>query len=238
MAQQPLSFEVASVRARPRDSMISQIGGAPSGSRLTLEAMSLVDLVSWAYHVKPWQVAGGAAWSGIQRDRSTLDPSTVRFDITAKAEGDGSRRIEEFREMMRSLLAERFHLKLHRETREAPVYALVVDKNGPKFHESAPEARGFLRMRQRGKIDAEGGTMTQLADWFSNANGVDRPVVDETGLTARYDFKLEWSDVMRQGETGPSIFTAMAEQLGLKLVPKRAPLEVLVIDSAELPTEN
>ena len=82
----PLAFEVASVKLRQPGSLITMIGGAPSGSRLTLEAMSLSDLVSWAYDVKPWQVTGEPTWIGIQRDRTTLDGATNRFDITAKAE--------------------------------------------------------------------------------------------------------------------------------------------------------
>ena len=238
---QQLKFEVASVRERPRGSLISMVGGDPSGSRLTLEAMSLCDLISWAYNIKPWQVAGGPPWAGIQRERTMLDSAAKRFDIAAKAEGDAPRSREEFREMLQALLADRFHLILHRETKEMPVYALIVAKDGPKFHQSEPEAKGILRMNGDGKITASGGTITQLANWFSNANGVDRPVIDQTGLTGHYDFTLEWSNSLR-GEpldsNAPSIFTAMSEQLGLKLVPQKAPVEIFVIDGAELPTEN
>jgi len=202
--------------------------------------MSLSDLVSWSYNIKPWQVAAGPAWAGIQRDRTTLDSATKRFDITAKAEGDAARSPEEFRQMLRTLLADRFQLALHREARDTPVYALVTDKNGPKFRESPPAAKGILRMNGAGRITASGGTMTQLAGWFSNANGVDRPVLDETGLTGRYDFALEWSNplVGPTDSTAPSIFTALPEQLGLRLEPRRAPVEVFVIDRAEMPSEN
>ena len=143
--------------------------------------------------------------------------------------------------MLQSLLADRFHLALHRETREIPVYALVPGKNGPKFHESPPDAKGILRMNGRGKLVAMGGTMTQLAGWFSNANGVDRPVLDETGLGGHYDFTLEWANPRTtdaSDSTVPWIFTAMREQLGLKLEPRRAPVEVLVIDHVDLPGEN
>lgn len=240
-AQEPLRFEVASVKARQPGSPISMVGGSPSGSRLTLEAMSLSDLISWAYDIKPWQVRGGPGWAGIQRDRTRTDAATRRFDISAKAEGDGVRSPEEFRRMLQALLADRFHLALHRETRDTPVYALMTDKNGPKFHESAPDVNGILRMDGRfGRITASGGTMPQLANWFSNANGVERPVIDQTGLTGRYDFTLEWANPLLGGQdsTDPSIFTAMPEQLGLKLEPRRVPVEVFVIDRAELPEEN
>jgi len=243
LAQPKPAFEVAAIKLRPPGSMIRMIGGWPSGPRLTLEAMSLSDLVSWAYNTKPWLVDGGPAWassSGI-RDRSTLDDKPKRFDIIAKAEGDAERPIAEFRQMMQTLLSERFHLELRRETRETPVYALVVDRGGPKFHESAPDAKGILRMAGRGKIAGSGGTIEQLAGWFSNANGVDRPVVDQTGLTGHYDYTLEWSNPMA-GDTSdsaaPSIFKAMQEQLGLKLEPRRAPVEFLVIVHAEMPSSN
>ena len=202
--------------------------------------MSLSDLISWAYNIKPWQVAGGPAWAGIQRDRTSLDSNTKRFDITAKAEGEAARSPEEFRRMLQALLSDRFQLALHREARDTAVYALVADKNGPKFRESPPDARGVLRMNGGGRLTASGGTMTQLAGWFSNANGVDRPVLDQTGMTGRYDFTLEWSTTLAgtPDTTAPSIFTAMPEQLGLKLEPRRASVEVFVIDRAEIPSEN
>jgi uncharacterized protein (TIGR03435 family) len=210
-AQEPLRFEVASVRMRQPGSPISMVGGAPSGS-----------------------------WAGIQRDRTRLDDATRRFDVTAKAEGDKARSPEEFRQMLRALLGDRFHLTLRRETRDTPVYALVTDKNGPKCHESAPDAKGILRMHGGGRITASGGTMAQLASWFSNANGVDRPVIDQTGLRGRYDFTLEWSNPLdgAQDGTNPSIFTALREQIGLKLEARRAPVEVFVIDRTEMPSEN
>jgi uncharacterized protein (TIGR03435 family) len=240
--QQPTAFEVASVKIRPKGGLISVIGGSPSGPRLTLEAMSLSDLVSWAYNVKPWQVEGGPAWAGagVRRDRGALDPETSRFDVVAKAEGDGARPVEEFRRMLQTLLGERFHLAMHRDTREVPVYALVIDRNGPKFHQSSAGGSGVFRLRN-GTLTATAGTMSQLTDWFSNTNGVDRPIVDRTGLSGHYDFTLQWSDPFAAGASdsqAPSIFTAMPEQLGLKLEPGRAPLEILVIDSATLPDPN
>jgi uncharacterized protein (TIGR03435 family) len=240
LAQQPIAFEVASVKQRPMGGPISMIGGSPSGSRLHLEAMSLSDLISWAYNIKPWQVAGGPSWTGIQRDRTQLDSATRRFDIDAKAEGDEARKIKEFRQMMQALLTERFHLTFHRESRESPVYVLVADKNGPKLHESGPEAKGILRMAGRGKITGSGSTISQLVNWFSNANGVDRPIVDQTGFTGKYDFTLEWTNLTTTAsdDTAPTIFTALREQLGLKLDPRRAPLEFIVIDRAEVPDGN
>jgi len=113
LAQQPLSFEVASVKLRPTGTLIVAVGASPSGNKLTVEAMSRCDLISWAYDRTPWEVKGGPAWAGtgIRKDRSTLDTATSRFDIVAKAEGDAHRSSEEFREMLRSLLRDRFRLK-------------------------------------------------------------------------------------------------------------------------------
>jgi len=243
LQSQPLSFEVAYVKLRPPGTLIVGIGASPSGARLTLEAMSVGDLVAWAYNVRSWAVDGGPAWAGtgIRKDRSILDAATSRFDIAAKAEGDRPRTLDEFRQMVQSLLTGRFQLAIHREMRETPVYALVTDKNGPKFHESSPEAKGILRTSGRGKLIASGGTMQQLANWFSNTNGVDRPIVQETGLTGRYDFTLEWSNPLAGDAldaAGPSIFVAMPAQLGLRLEPRRAPQEILVIDHAEMPGSN
>jgi uncharacterized protein (TIGR03435 family) len=225
---------------RPPDQPISMVGGVPSGPRLTMEAMSLDDLISWAYSVKPWQVTGGPPWAGIHKDRTRLGSGDRRFDISARAEGEAARPIDEFRRMLQTLLAERFRLTLHRESRETPVYALVPDKGGVKLHESAPEAKGTLFMKRGGLIESSGGTITQLVNWFSNANGVDRPVIDQTGLTGKYDFTLEWSNPLASASdsTAPSIFTAMIEQLGLRLEPRKAPVEFLVIDRAEMPDEN
>lgn len=95
-------------------------------------------------------------------------------------------------------------------------------------------------MNGGGRITASGATMTQLAGWFSNANGIERPVIDQTGLTGHYDFTLAWSNPLAgtPDSTDPSIFTAMPEQLGLKLEPRQVPVEVFVIDRAEIPDEN
>lgn len=241
LAQQPPAFEVASIKARPAGSPIGVIGGQPSGSRLTLEAMSLSDLISWAYNVKPWQVAGGPPWAGTQDEPTVLNSGTRRFDIAAKAEGEAPRPPEEFRAMMQSLLADRFHLVLHRQTRDMRVYALVIDKGGSKLRQSAADGKSVLRMNGGGHMVGTGATVTQLVDWFSNASGVDRPIVDRTGLTGRYDFTLEWR-APRAGDTpdlsSPDIFTAMPTQLGLRLRPQTAPVGVLTIDSAEMPGGN
>ena len=234
------TFEVASVKPRDPKALITMVGGGPVGSRLNLEAMSLVDLISWAYDVKPTQVAGGPNWSGVQRDRTSIDESAKRFDVSAKADDTLPHSLEDFRQMLQTLLLERFKLAVRTESRETSVYALVVDKRDAKVIPSAPDAKGILRTSGKGRIIGSGATMLQLANWFSNANGVERPVVDETGLTGRYDFTLEWSNPLidDQDSKAPAIFTAISEQLGLRLEPRKMPLTVLVIEHAELPGEN
>jgi len=201
--------------------------------------MTLGDLIAAAYDLRPWQISGGPAWVGIQTDPMTLQAG-ARFDIVAKAEGEAERTIEEFRPMVRSLLAERFRLAVHKETRERRVYGLIIDKGGLRMHQSGPDARGVIRMTSYGKITAEGATVGKLIAWFSNTNGVDRPIVDRTALSGRYDFTLEWSipRTAAAGDQAPDIFTAMPEQLGLRLVPQTAPVEYVVIDHAEMPSEN
>lgn len=237
---QAIKFEVASVKMRPSSSLITVVGGSPSGSRLVLEAMTLYDLICWAYDIKSWQVVGGPAWAGTQKDRTTLDGVAKRFDVTGKAQGETVRSPEEFRQMMQELLADRFKLAIHSESRDTPVYSLLTERNGPKFLKSAGNAKGVLRMSGSGKITGSGASIAQLANWFSNANGVERPVVDETGLTGHYDFTLEWSNPLNStpDSFGPSIFTAMREQLGLRLEPRHAPVKVVAIDHAEMPGEN
>jgi uncharacterized protein (TIGR03435 family) len=123
------TFEVASVK--PHEGPMYRLGVTTSGQRLTADACNVLMLVMYAYHVKNFQLAGTAP---------LFKEDNTRWDIVAKSEGDTAPTRDEFRQMLRSLLAERFQLKVHRETREMPVYALVVGKNGAKFKESSPDA--------------------------------------------------------------------------------------------------
>jgi len=162
-------------------------------------------------------------------------------------------------EVLRSLLADRFKLAAHLETKDFPIYALVVDKNGSKLklstHDSEwanrPKGMGGLITRsQTGQLTAQWMSMPSLAQFLSNGAG--RKVVDKTGLTGHYDLSLDWAPEhqvssvpnasntppLPSDPTGPSIFTALRQQLGLRLDPQTGPLEVLVIDHAEPPTPN
>jgi uncharacterized protein (TIGR03435 family) len=172
---------------------------------------------------------------------------------------DEQRRIleEQVRERARALLAERFQLVIHRDTKDLPIYELVLAKNGHKLQASKEQEGGTQHMRAgRGQIMAEGSTIQMLANHLSSLTG--RTVVDHTGLKGRFDYKLEWAPdpggPMGPGGPGgpdgraeaaappdlygPSIFTAVQEQLGLKLESARGPVEIIVIDRVEKASEN
>jgi uncharacterized protein (TIGR03435 family) len=153
---------------------------------------------------------------------------------------------DEFRPMLRSLLAERFNLRVHRESREILVYALVVGKPGVKFKESDPAATERTQIGVNGRnqnIMAKKASMDDLAGLIRNAFGVDRPVVNRTELAGNYEFKLEATPEFRMNTENPgpteiSVFTAIQLQLGLKLEPQKAPRETLIVDHVEKPSAN
>jgi uncharacterized protein (TIGR03435 family) len=229
------AFEVASIRPHVQDLATGKgmgVGLRVSGSRLTAENMSLSNLITYAYSLQDYQVLGLPGWA-----------ESDRYDISAKAEGDAELTRDSAKPLVQALLAERFQLKAHGGTKEMPVYNLVVAKNGPKFKESAPDAQSILRLSSPGKgavMTVTKGSMAQLVNQFSNRNGVDRPVLDKTGLTGGYDYKLEWGDpgAVNADADAVSIFTAVQDQLGLRLEKATAPIETLVIDYAAKPSEN
>jgi uncharacterized protein (TIGR03435 family) len=231
------SFEVASIRPHSGPSGVLR-GYSTSGPRLTLEVYTIADLIGEAYDLKDYQV--------------TLAESQARpivyetyYNIVAKAEGDGTPTRGEFRQMLQMLLDQRFNLKFHYAMKEMPVYALVVGKNGPKFKESAPDAAfsGYHGVNGRNQnMTLVKATMEILADDISGSFAIDRPIVNETGLTGTYDIKLEATPegrLTRSSEPGDiSVFTAVQEQLGLKLESAKRPVKVLVVDHVERPSEN
>jgi len=221
-------FEVASIKLH--QDLVRTVGVAISGTRVTISAMSVNNLVGYAYDLKSYQVSGGPNWA-------TAD----RWDIGAKGEGDGALTRDQVRKMIQALLADRFHVQLRRESTQTPVYALVVaGKAGTKLKESAPDAASRLSMsgNRTIQITTTKGSIEQLVAQLSG--NLDRPVLDKTGLTGSYDYKLEWAPANSAAADldVPSIFTAVQEQLGLKLESATAPIEVLVIDRVEKPSEN
>jgi uncharacterized protein (TIGR03435 family) len=203
-----------------------------SGPRITIENFRLSDLITYAYDVKDYELFSQPRWADIDR-----------YNISAKAPDGTPLNREAARPLMRALLADRFHLRAHTEKREMPVYMLIVAKGGPKFRASPPGAQKLLTLQSKGKgstMTVSCGDMAQLAGEFSKGNNVDRPVIDKTGLTGTYDYKLEWGDdtAVDADARTVSVFTAFQEQLGLRLRPIRAPVQVLIIDHAEKPSKN
>jgi uncharacterized protein (TIGR03435 family) len=195
---------------------------------------SLQKLITWAYDVEDDRLYGKP---------KGLD--SVRYDILANApEHDPPSaqrtRPSPLQQMMQALLADRFKLALHREKKELPMYALVVDKNGPKVHlTQAPDVMG----QNPFSIPATGRLVgTQVTTWMLAkvlSSQLHRSVEDRTNLQGVFDFKLEWTPDTVEPANGPSLFTALPEQLGFKLEARKGPVEVLVIDHIEnAPTEN
>jgi uncharacterized protein (TIGR03435 family) len=256
-----LSFEVASIKPSEGDGRMVRIQMAPGG-RYTASGVNVKMLIQQAFDIRDYQILGGPAWM-----------SSTPFDINAKAEDPNVTR-DQVRQMLQSLLAERFQMKFHRETRELPIYSLLVGKNGHKLqlseNQPSPEAsasqsragtstgsasgaRGNATMMSigRGQLNAQSAPMTAFVNMLAQQLG--RPVLDKTDLKGNYDIKLEWTpdessrtlpgtaggDAPPAGDTsGPSIFTAIQEQLGLRLASDRGPVEVLVIDTLEKPSGN
>jgi uncharacterized protein (TIGR03435 family) len=226
------AFDVASVKPRPfknagaREQRIN-----PDG--ISFLNATLADCIAAAWNVKRHQISG-PDW--LTRDR---------FDIIAKAEGTPGR--DRLMLMFQALLAERFRLALHREMKDLPVYSLVVAKGGPKFHPSTTGAAEKGRILENGALNFPHTSMQQFADFLAGLPPVDRPVLDNTGLTGGFDFSLRLfetdgdmsiADTKRALAAAEHVFTDIQEQLGLKLEPRKAPVEVLVIDRAERPVEN
>jgi uncharacterized protein (TIGR03435 family) len=228
------TFEVASIRVRQLP-LRTIAGYKASGPRIEYEAWPIRMLVPEAYGLKPYEVAF-----------TTPPPAseTDYYDIVAKAEGDAPRTRAEFRPLLQKLLAERFHLEFHREGRELPVYALVIGKGGPKLKTSDTETPPPVHFGVNGRnqfVEAKRITIEDLAGALRDCFGLDRPVVDRTGLTGVYDVKVEATPFYRQRDSDSadlSPFTAVQEQLGLKLEPQKAIIQILVVDRIQKPSDN
>jgi uncharacterized protein (TIGR03435 family) len=301
-AAAPKSFEVASIKPSApiaNGMMMVRMGTSPGG-RWTASGVTVSMLIQQAYDIRDYQISGGPGWL-----------TTERYDIVAKAELPDLDR-ETLKVLLQSLLAERFALKVHRETKELPIYTLVVGKDGHKLHkseiqpETQPDAqppdpakavqgagaaargggravaagagtgqsggvgagigggsgggtsappRGASMIRMgRGQLNAQSVPVTAIIQMLAQQLG--RPVIDKTDIKGNYDFNLQWTpdETQRGGlggldrpagdspmptdTSGPSIFTAVQEQLGLKLEAAKGPVETLVIDHVEKASGN
>jgi uncharacterized protein (TIGR03435 family) len=229
------AFEVASVKVSKEPP-----GSTSSHStlgRLSMRNMTLRASIGMAYDVKEPQVLGGPKW---------LDSD--RYDIDAKSAG--AARGPELRAMLQTLLAERFHVALHRETKTVPGFALVVVKAGLKIHAVEPGQSNLST--HNGSMTAEKASMANLAESLSRRLGA--PVDDATGVASVFDFKLELppqenrapppsadtpgAEASEPGSFGAALSHVLEDQLGLKLEARKVPQEVLMIDRAEKPPEN
>lgn len=225
-AQVEPAFEVVSVHRNVAggDATTDMTGG-----RVTLKNASLRTLIRTGYDLQNFQFAGSPGW---------LDSDT--YDITAITPGHAALSQDQYRAMVRSMLADRFGLGVHWETHQGDVYALVIAKNGPKLKlTNTPKADPGLNTNlssHLGRMVAVNAPVTYLSSVL--ANKLSRPVLDRTGLAGSYNWTLVWDTDPEADSTNPSVFTAVQEQLGLKLDPQKAPVRMLVIDSVRHPSEN
>ncbi len=238
---QELRFEVTSVRANKSGVQKWQFS-PPTGDSYKATNVNVGMLLINAYQVLPFQIVGKPDW--VDADR---------FDVEGKA--SGSQTPEHFRVMVQSLLEDRFKLAVHHETKELPVFELVVAKSGVKFKEAKCQGTpsrenpcGGFSVSLGGRVTGREVGVDQLGLNLSSL--LSRTVIDKTGLKGRYNFDLSWTpdgttlrgpgdpDAPPADPSGPTIFTAVQEQLGLELKSAKGPVEALVIDHLEKPDDN
>jgi len=256
------AWDVSTVKPSSPDARGSMIQFTSDGIKIT--NVSLWAIVREAFGLNDDHLFGGPGWS-----------KTSMFDLEAKVAPDDAPKLkalkmDQMRPMVVALLEERFGLKYHHETRDLPMYELVVAKGGVKMQASKPAdpgdapppapgqlpspGRHMLMMHGRGHVESTGTDMPVLARVLSSQ--LSRTVIDKTGLTGEFDYKLDWTPddtaaAMTKGgnpalgdnapspdAAGPSLFTALEEQLGLKLESTKGPVDVIVIDQLEQPTAN
>jgi len=238
------AFDVAAIHPHiPEPHEHNSIWSSPSDGRFRAENVSVIMLIHWAYEMPETRILSAPGWAGTTYFNidATADPSVD--GALQKLSSDAARQQKE--KMVQALLADRFHLVVHTESRDLPIYTLVVAKGGPKL--GALQGGGTSINRRSDRIEVQtSNSVSTLAEQLSMIVG--RDVVDQTGITGRYNLKLQWApddavpasngSTAPTSDSGPSIFTALEEQLGLKLQPARGPVQVLVIDHIELPSAN
>jgi uncharacterized protein (TIGR03435 family) len=265
-AQAPTpSFEVASIKPSKPDSPGVMLRITPGG-KLSAQNVTLKMLTEEAYDVKDSQISQAPPW--FDSDHYDIEAKPEDAVAAAMDKLPPDQRKTQLMQMVQGLLADRFKLQVGHDTKDFPVYALVVAKNGPKLKVSdfkppdhpadlPPPAKGGapspggIWMQGPGNLTSTGIDLKVFATVLSRMGDLGRIVVDKTGLTGRYDFTLKWTpDNQQQAQAGPppaapspessgaSLFTAIQEQLGLKLEPQKAPMDVLVIQHVEKPSAN
>jgi uncharacterized protein (TIGR03435 family) len=225
------TFDVVSIR--PSDTKNLSIQIRPGKDSFTITGGSLKFLIQYAYDLQDFQIEGAPAWT-----------NSARFDVLAKmdvpsaptstpAEEDAEQKLMESR--LQSMLADRFQLRVHNGTKEMPAYALVVAKGGPKLNSSTKNT-GYTS--RQGQLVCSSMSMESLASMLATMEN--RMILDQTKLTGDYAFTLKWApdDTTNANADLPGLFTAIQEQLGLKLIPTKAPVQTLIIDHIEAPSNN
>jgi uncharacterized protein (TIGR03435 family) len=192
----------------------------------TLRNAPLAFLIQFAYHIESQDyISDEPAWMDSQE-----------YDISAKVEGDQQLTLEQMRPMLQRLLEQRFHFAAHHETKMVSGFALVVAKGGPKLMPGKDDSKPSAQMLPS-RLDATHMDLEHFAGVLAHRAG--QPVVDKTGLPGIYDYKLSYAPANDPNSSFPDFFTALQEQLGLKLVPQNVPVDFLVIDHVDkMPTEN
>jgi uncharacterized protein (TIGR03435 family) len=246
----PLAFDVVSIKQNKSD------GGGGLGRATPDGDTNINSLLAYqigpAYGVEPDNIYGLPDWA--KNNRYDIQTKVAAEDIEAYRKLNRA----EHRRMMQAVFEDRLKLKAHLGSKEVPMYELVIAKGGPKLHEAKPgdtyadgikapdgtPIGGAGAFMSRGSYTGQQVTVPVLLNWLKGATG--RPVVDKTGLTGKYDIALRWTpdlgpsspDSAPPEDTGPSIFKALEEQLGLKLEPTKGTIPTLIIDHIEPPTEN
>lgn len=241
-------FDVTSVKQNKGESSMMRWQYTADG--ISLMNLSLTNIVASAYNVKQYLISGGPSW--INSTSFDVDAKVAPDDVASFKKLSPSQR----RLMLQKLLADRFHLAVHFETKPLPVYDLVIAQDGPKFKAAAPDPppppdadpanppkpKGMLRMGP-GMVNFQDMPMSAFVAQLGYAVG--REVIDKTALTGKYDLELRWTpdnspatSETEKADAPPNIFTALQEQLGLKLEASKGPVQTLVIDHVEMPSAN
>jgi len=227
LTAQSHQFDAVSIKRNRTAAVGSDTDTTPG--RLRLANVTLFSVVARAFRVLDPQIVSAPDWL-----------RTERYDIIAVT-GDGANLTDENRqEYLQALLADRCHLAFHRETREMRVYTLVPSKSGHRLAAHAGTGEYAMRIHPaddgRLRLQSVKGNMRRLAEMLSGQ--IRDLVVDHSGLTGEYDFTLEWAPITNDAGAGPSLFTALDEQLGLRLETAKSPTQVVVVDRIERPTED
>jgi uncharacterized protein (TIGR03435 family) len=234
------SFEVATIKPTKPDERRKMF--TVRGRRFIIVNQPLSSIISFAYGVHAKQVIGLPPWA-----------DSDKYDIEGVPDTEGMPNDKQLKGMLQKLLASRFQFKFHQDKKELPVYVLSVAKSGPKLNQSGGDPTGLpgLGFRQLGQLNVHNATMRDFTELLQNVV-LDRPVLDQTGLTGKFDFMLNWTPDDSQfsglgarvppptdgANAPPNLYTALQEQIGLKLDATKAQAEVMIVDHVEKPSAN